>query len=347
MEITSINNKSNQLLLGIENLIEQKGRNVAVYLNAEISRLYWSIGNYIVTEMQYETYSQHGQQILATLSQQLTEKFGKGYTYSALTRMIKVAEAYNEAMFATLSQTLSWSHFIELVSIEDSTKRMFYQQMCIAEKWSIRTLRQKEDVMFFERTAIAAKPEDIILQTLQETDNTNLSPDLVFKNTYILDFLGLSGYFSEKDLEEAILNQLGKFILELGQGFAFLERQKRIPIDSIDYHLDLLFYHRKLNRLVAIDLKLGKFKPKYKGQMELYLKYLQKHEQQPHENSPIGLLLCSEGNTEHIELLMLGEENIKVAQYLTQLPDKKWFIEKLQKSIAIAQQNVKGLNSNK
>ncbi|KAA6336083.1 hypothetical protein EZS27_015733 [termite gut metagenome] len=347
MEITSINNKSNQLLLGIKNLIEQKGRNVAAYLNAEISRLYWSIGNYIVTEMQYETYSQHGQQILATLSQQLTEKFGKGYTYSALTRMIKVAEAYNEEMFATLSQTLNWSHFIELVSIEDSTKRMFYQQMCIAEKWSIRTLRQKEDVMLFERTAIAAKPENVILQTLQETENTNLSPDLVFKNTYILDFLGLSGYFSEKDLEEAILNQLEKFILELGQGFAFLERQKRIPIDSIDYHLDLLFYHRKLNRLVAIDLKLGKFKPKHKGQMELYLKYLQKHEQQPHENSPIGLLLCSEGNTEHIELLMLGEENIKVAQYLTQLPDKQWFIEKLQKSIAIAQQNVKGLHSNK
>jgi predicted nuclease of restriction endonuclease-like (RecB) superfamily len=258
--------------------------------------------------------------------------------------MIKVAEAYNEEMFATVSQTLSWSHFIELVSIEDSTKRLFYQQMCIAEKWSIRTLRQKEDTMLFERTAIAAKPEDVILHTLQETDNTNISPDLVFKNTYILDFLGLSGYFSEKDLEEAILNQLEKFILELGQGFAFVERQKRIPIDSIDYRLDLLFYHRKLNRLVAIDLKLGKFKPKYKGQMELYLKYLQKHEQQPHENSPIGLLLCSEGNTEHIELLMLGEENIKVAQYLTTFPDKQWFIEKLQKSIAIAQQNIQLTN---
>jgi RecB family endonuclease NucS len=157
--------------------------------------------------------------------------------------------------------------------------------------------------------------------------------------------LGLSGYFSEKDLEEAILNQLEKFILELGQGFAFVERQKRIPIDSIDYHLDLLFYHRKLNRLVAIDLKLGKFKPKYKGQMELYLNYLQKHEQQPHENSPIGLLLCSEGNTEHIELLMLGEEKIKVAQYLTILPDKQWFIDKLQKSIAIAQQNVQLTNT--
>ena len=334
-----IEDVGNRLLVGIEKLIEQTGRNVAVYLNAEISRLYWSIGNYIINGIQYETYSKHGQQILATLSQRLTEKFGKGYSYSALTRMMKVAEAYSEEIFVTLSQRLSWSHFIELVSIEDPIKRLFYQQMCTAEHWSIRTLRQKEDTMLYERTVIAAKPDDIIVQTLQKTDNTNLSSDLVFKNTYILDFLGLSGYYSEKDLEEAILFQLEKFILELGQGFAFVERQKRIPIDSIDYSLDLLFYHRKLNRLVAIDLKLGKFKPKYKGQMELYLKYLKKYEKQPHENSPIGLLLCSEGNTEHIEFLLLDEENIKVAQYLTAFPDKQWFVEKLNKSIAIAQQN--------
>jgi predicted nuclease of restriction endonuclease-like (RecB) superfamily len=334
-----IEDTGNRLLFGIEQLIERTGRSIAVYLNTQISCLYWSIGNYIITEMQYEIYSQHGQQILATLSQTLTEKFGKGYTHSALTRMMKVAEAYSEEMFATVSQTLSWSHFIELVAIEDTTKRLFYQQMCMVENWSIRTLRQKEDSMLFERTVIAAKPDDVILQTLQKTDNTNLSPDLVFKNTYILDFLGLNGYFSEKDLEDAILSQLEKFILELGQGFAFVERQKRIPVDSIDYSLDLLFYHRKLSRLVAIDLKLGKFKPKYKGQMELYLKYLQKYEKQPHENSPIGLLLCSEGNTEHIELLLLDEENIKVAQYLTAFPDKQWFVEKLNKSIAIAQQN--------
>ena len=330
---------SNQLLFGIEKIIRQTGRNAAVYLNAEINRLYWSIGNYIITELQYETYLLYGQQILATVSRTLTEKFGKGYSYSALTRMMKVAETYDDEMFATLSQTLSWSHFIELVSIEDPVKRLFYQQMCIVEHWSIRTLRQKEDAMLFERTAIAAKPEDVIIETLQATDNTNLSPDLVFKSSYVIDFFGLSGYYSEKDLENAIIHHLEKFILELGQGFAFLERQKRLSIDSTDYYLDLLFYHRKLNRLVAIDLKLGKFKPKYKGQMELYLKYLKKYEKQPHENSPIGLLLCSEGNTEHIELLLLDDDNIKVAQYLTVLPDKQWFIEKLNKSIAIAQQN--------
>ncbi|MCL2141345.1 MAG: PDDEXK nuclease domain-containing protein, partial [Methanimicrococcus sp.] len=309
---------------------------------AEISRLYWSIGNYIIAELQYETYSKYGQQIVKTLSQELTNKYGKGYTYSGLNRMIKVAEIYTEEeMFATLSQTLSWSHFIELIAIKNPAKRLFYQQMCMIENWSIRTLRQKEESMLFERSSIAAKPEEMILQTLQKTDHANLSPDLIFRNTYILDFLGLNGYFSENDLEDAILSQLEKFVLELGQGFAFLERQKRLSIDSTDYYLDLLLYHRQLNCLVVIDLKLGKFKPEYKGQMELYLKYLQKYEMQPHENSPVGLLLCSEGNTEHIELLLLDEGNIKVAQYLTSFPDKQWFVEKLNKSIAIAQQNVK------
>ena len=121
--------------------------------------------------------------------------------------------------------------------------------------------------------------------------------------------------------------------------FAFLERQKRISVDAVDYYIDLLFYHRELNRLVAIDLKLGKFKPEYKGQMELYLKYLDRYERKPHEESPIGLLLCSEGNTEQVELMMLDEDNIKVAQYLTELPDKQWFIDKLNRSIRIAQEN--------
>ena len=239
-----------------------------------------------------------------------------------------------------MSQELSWSHLIELAGIEDATKRLFYRQMAISEKWGVRELRHQEDVMLYERTIITKQPQDVILKILEEhEEGSYLSPDLVFKNTYVLDFLGLQASFSESDLENAILSQLEKFILELGKGFAFLERQKRLSIDTTNYYLDLLFYHRKLNRLVAIDLKLGKFKPEHKAQMELYLRYLEKNEQQPHENKPIGLLLCSEGNTEHIELLMLGEEDIKVAQYLTELPDKQWFLDKLHKAMAIAHQN--------
>lgn len=192
--------------------------------------------------------------------------------------------------------------------------------------------------MLYERTAIATHPEESIKTELQQFDQS-INPDLVFKNTYVLDFLNLPHRYSEKELEQALVENVQEFILELGSGFAFLERQKRISIDTIDYHLDLLFYHRKLRRLVAIDLKLGKFKPKHKAQMELYLRYLKKYEMQPGEESSIGLLLCSEGNTEHIELLMLEEKEIKVAQYLTELPSKEWFADKLHRVIKIAKIN--------
>ena len=269
----------------------------------------------------------------------MTERYGKGYSYSAVTRMMKVAQCYSdEEMFATLSQTLTWSHFLELVTIEDDTKRLFYQQMSIAEHWSIRQLREKQDGMAYERSLLAVKPEDEIVKTLERVTPTHMEPDAVLRNSYVLDFLGLNRYYTEKELEDAIARQLEGFILELGQGFAFLERQKRFTIDGSDYYLDLLFYHRKLKCLVAIDLKLGKFKPEYKGQMELYLKYMQKHDMQLDENPPIGLLLCSEGNTEHIELMMLNEDRIKVAQYLTCLPDKQWFVDKLNRSILIAKE---------
>ena len=330
---------SDHLYQGVVDIINDAKRDVIVYVNKHANMMFWHIGHFINEDMGYQQYSAYGDKILATLSQRLTSLYGKGYTYSAVTRMMKVARIYNEeGMFATLSQTLTWSHFLELITIEDDTKRLFYQQMGIAEHWSVRQLRDKQDEMAYERSLIAAKPEDEIITTLEQVSPTHMEPDAVLRNSYVLDFLGLSGYYSEGELEAAIAKQLEAFILELGQGFAFLERQKRFTIDGTDYYLDLLFYHRKLKCLVAIDLKLGKFKPQYKGQMELYLKYLQKYDMQPDENPPIGLLLCSEGNTEHIELMMLNEDRIKVAQYLTCLPDKQWFIDKLNRSILIAKE---------
>ncbi len=330
---------SDHLYQGVVDIINDAKRDVIVYVNKHANMMFWHIGHFINEDMGYQQYSAYGDKILATLSQRLTALYGKGYTYSAVTRMMKVARIYNEeGMFATLSQTLTWSHFLELITIEDDTKRLFYQQMGIAEHWSVRQLRDKQDEMAYERSLIAAKPEDEIITTLEQVSPTHMEPDAVLRNSYVLDFLGLSGYYSEGELEAAIAKQLEAFILELGQGFAFLERQKRFTIDGTDYYLDLLFYHRKLKCLVAIDLKLGKFKPQYKGQMELYLKYLQKYDMQPDENPPIGLLLCSEGNTEHIELMMLNEDRIKVAQYLTCLPDKQWFIDKLNRSILIAKE---------
>lgn len=331
---------SGRLYDGVVEIIDNARKQVAVYVNFQMSMTFWNVGSFIINDMEYQAYSAYGQKILATLSQKLMARYGKGYTYSALTRMMNVAKLYgNKEMFATLSQTLTWSHFIELITIKDDTKRLFYQQMSIAEHWSVNQMRCKQDEMAYERSLIAVKPDDAIVSTLERITPQHVEADVVLKSSYVFDFLGLSGCYSEDELEDAIARQLENFILELGQGFAFLERQKRFTIDGTDYYLDLLFYHRKLKCLVAIDLKLGKFKPQYKGQMELYLKYMQKYDMQEGENPPIGLLLCSEGNTEHIELMMLGEEQIKVAQYLTCLPDKQWFIDKLNRSILIAKEN--------
>ncbi len=207
--------------------------------------------------------------------------------------------------------------------------------------WSKRELNRQIDGMLFERTAIAGKDNEQIKQELAQLRNNDvMSPDLVFKNPYFLDFTGLKGYYSERDLEDMLITGLQRFIMELGSGFSFVERQKRMIIDGEDFYLDLLFYHRKLHRLIAIELKRGKFKAAYKGQMELYLRWLDKYERQPGEDAPLGLLLCSEGSEEQIELLQLDNAGIQVAQYYTELPPKHLIIEQLQKQIALAKQRI-------
>ncbi|WP_257670925.1 PDDEXK nuclease domain-containing protein [Parapedobacter tibetensis] len=329
------------IIKGVKRLIETARSRVSVYINSETTILYWGIGDFINRELIEKDRAEYGRQILATVSQELTSAYGKGYTYTALSRMRKVASVFPRDIIATLSQQLSWSHFIELSTLENEPKRMYYAAFAASERWGVRKLRDNIDAMVFERTAIASHAEDNITNAIAFLrSKQSIDPELVFKNTYVLDFLNLPANYSEKELEQALIDNLQEFIMELGNGFAFVERQKRITVDTTDYHLDLLFFHRKLRRMVAIDLKLGKFKPEYKAQMELYLRWLQKNEMQNGEQSPIGLLLCSEGNTEHIELLMLNEKEIRVAQYLTELPSKEWFAEKLHRSIEMAKQRI-------
>lgn len=225
---------------------------------------------------------------------------------------------------------------MEILPITDDLKRDFYIEMCRIERWSVRTLRNKIGSMLFERTALSRKPAKLAkieLAKLREEDT--LTPDLVFRDPYFLDFLGLKGAFQEKDLESAIIRDLEAFILEIGRGFSFLARQKRITVGGDDFYLDLLFFHRGLNRLVAIELKLDKFKPEYKGQMELYLRWLDKYERKANEKQPIGLILCAGKSREQIELLELGKSGIKVADYMTQLPPRKLLEKKLHESIRI------------
>ncbi len=336
--------KNEVLIQNIKQLIEQSKQQLAVTVNATMSMLYWNIGKRINDEIEGQNRSEtYGKQIFATLWRQLESEYGSSFSEKNLRRMIQFAQCFpNENNVVSLIRQLSWSHIKMLIPIEAPLKREFYIEMCKLEKWSVRTFQERIQSMLYERTAISKKPELTIKNELDllKTEQT-LSPDLVFKDPYFLDFLGLQDTYSEKDLEASIVVEIQKFIIELGGDFAFLARQKRITIDNRDYYIDLLFYHRRLKCLVAIDLKLGEFEASYKGQMELYLRYLEKYEQVEGENTPIGLILCSGKNEEHIELLQLEQNNIKVAEYLTLLPSQKILQEKLHRAIEIAHQKIK------
>jgi predicted nuclease of restriction endonuclease-like (RecB) superfamily len=281
------------------------------------------------------------------VSKELVASYGNGFSVPNLSRMTKFAEVFSDReVVLALSRELGWSHFVEILPLKDQLRRDFYAEMCRIERWSVRTLRAKIGGMLFERTALSRKPADLAereLAGLREDDQ--LSPDLVFRDPYFLDFLGLKDSYGEKDLEAAILREMERFLLELGAGFAFVARQKRIVIDGEDYSLDLLFYHRKLRRLVAVDLKLGRFKAGDKGQMELYLRWLEKYETEAGEEAPLGLILCADKGDEQIELLQLDRGGIRVAAYLTELPPKKLLERQLHESALRAKAQLEARNT--
>lgn len=330
------------LLADIRQLIDAARQQTARAVNSALVGMYWHVGRRIRQDVLENDRAEYGKQIVATLSRQLTAEYGRGFSRRNLFNMVRFAEVFpDHQIVQTLSAQLGWSHFIEILSLDDPLKRDFYAEMCRVERWSVRTLRHKIGHLLYERTAIAKKPADLIEQDLAALrDEDRMTPDLVFRDPYFLDFLGLTGKYSENDVEQAILRELEAFILELGTDFAFVARQKRISVDSEDYYLDLLFYHRRLRRLVAIDLKLGKFRAADKGQMELYLRWLEKYDVQPGEGPPLGLILCADKSTEHVELLQLEESSIRVAQYLTELPSKELLEQKLHKSIQLARERL-------
>ena len=326
----------------IRSLIETSRAAVAQDVNAAMTLLYWNIGKRIKTEILKDSRAEYGSQVVETLAAALSAEYGRGFSKRNLFNMVKFAEVFPDfEIVQTLSAQLPWSHLLIVLSIKEEIKRNFYIEMCRIERWSFRHFQNRIDSMLFERTAISKKTEDVIiaeLNNLKETDR--LTPDLVFRDPYFLDFLNLKDSYSEKDVESAIIRELESFILELGIGFTFVERQKRITIDGEDFYIDLLFFHRKLNRLVVIELKLGKFKAAYKGQMELYLRWLEKYEMQPAENPPIGLILCSEGKKEQIELLQLDNSGIRVAEYLTGLPPKHLLTQRLRDAVSLAREKL-------
>ncbi|WP_020484483.1 PDDEXK nuclease domain-containing protein [Methylomonas sp. MK1] len=330
------------LLIEIRPLIVEARSRVAVMVNTELTLLYWQIGSRINTEILQGQRAEYGKQIVATLARQLTDEYGKGWGERHLRDCLRFAEAFpDEQIVHTLCAELSWSHLRLLAGVDDALKREFYIEVGRQERWSVRQLQERMGSMLFERTAISKKPEQTIAQELNKLrQEGQVSAEMAFRDPYVLDFLGLADSYSEKDLESSILAELQRFIIELGNDFAFMARQKRITIDNRDYRIDLLFFHRRLKCLVAIDLTIGEFEAAFKGQMELYLRYLEKYEQMEGENSPIGLILCTGKNDEHVELMRLDQSNIRVAEYFTVLPPRETLQAKLHQSILIARQRL-------
>ena len=338
-----------KLLNDLRTLIEDARHKVAQTVNAELTLLYWHIGRRIRQNILKNKRAAYGDEILQTLSAKLTVEFGRGFSHRNLASMVRFAEMFPDVkIVSALRRKLSWSHFIQIIYLDDPLKRDFYIEMCRIEGWSTRILDKKIQSMLFERTALSRKPEKLAEQELKALrEGDKMSPDLVFRDPYLLDFLGLRDTYAEKDLEAAILREMEAFLLELGVGFAFLERQKRITVDGVDHYLDLLFYHRHLNRLIAIELKIGTFQPGDKGQMELYLGWLNRYERKPNEESPLGLILCAGKRHETVELLDLEKSRIRVSSYWTEVLPKAELERKLHEAVMLARRRLEEGESRK
>ena len=312
-------------------LIEQGKQKIAIAANSTLTLLFWHLGNRINEEVLHNERAKYGKRIIEIISVELENKYGRNFNEKNIRRMVRFSQEFSDFnILPTLSAKLSWSHFIEIFPLKSTEAKLYYAQKAAEEVWGIRELRNQIARKSFERKEIA------------EIQSFNLPEELkdTFKDPYILDFLNLKNTYLEQDLERAILHELEAFILELGKGFAFMERQKRMIIDGDDFYLDLLFYNRKLKRLVAIELKLGKFKAAHKGQMELYLKWLSKYEKAEGENEPIGLILCAESNKEQIELLEIQKDGIMVAEYWTEMPSKQALQQKLHQLLIEAKERI-------
>ncbi len=334
---------SDHLLSDLRKLINQARSHVARQVNTNLVILNWHIGKRISKEILREKRGEYGKQIVERIAKQLSKEYGRGYSRTILFDMVHFAEVFpNIGIVHSLSGQLGWTHFRQIIYLKDELRREFYSEICRLERWSVRTLQKKIEGMLFERISLSKRTDEFVkqeLETLRKEDQ--LTPDLVFQDPYLLDFLGLKDNFAEKDLEAAIIREMEHFLLELGTHFCFLARQKRIQVDNDDYYLDLLFYHRKLRRLIAIELKTNPFKPEYKGQMELYLRWLDKYERCEGEEAPIGLILCTgKSKTEQIELLGLDTSDIRVAEFITEELPKEVLSKQFHEAIKRARERL-------
>ncbi|WP_350247758.1 PDDEXK nuclease domain-containing protein (plasmid) [Rhodococcus sp. D-6] len=315
----------------VSSLVLEAREAIASYTNATLTMTYWQVGALIDSEVLGRERAEYGAQIVASLARELTERFGRGFEEKNLRRMIKFAQLYPDAeIVASLARQLSWTHFVTLLPLKSQEARAFYADQVATGRLTVRELKKAIQRKAFERRAIANS----------QVEPGTMVPADTFSDPYLLDFLGLHDGYAEADLEAAILRDLEAFLLEVGTGFSFVERQKRMIIDGDDFHLDLLFFSRPLRRLVAVELKIGKFDARHEGQMKLYLKWLNRYERAEGEEAPIGLILCTEASREQVELLEMHKDGIVVAEYWTALPPKHELEQRLQAILRDARERV-------
>tara|TARA_R110000868_G_scaffold188892_1_gene431739 strand:+ start:295 stop:1329 length:1035 start_codon:yes stop_codon:yes gene_type:complete len=335
--MSNINSHINQekLFEEVSDLIETTQRETLRKVSQTGVLLYWHIGHRIDREILKLNRAEYGKDIISQLAQNLQIKFGQGFGERIIYRCIQFTKFFQEEdIVNALSGHLKWSHFVTLLNIDDELKRNFYAEMCRVERWSVRALKDKMSGMLYERTALAKKPEEVIRKEILKLRQSNiLKPDFIMQDPVILQFLSSQDIETEEAFEQAIIRDIEHFLLSMGAGFTFQERQKTIEVDGEHFKIDLLMYNRRLKSMVVIELKMGKFKPQDKGQIELYLRWLEKNEMQPGENPPIGIILCSDKSHERVELLALDQSGIHVSQFITELPPKEVFEDRLHLAI--------------
>jgi len=321
----------NVLFERVSAIIDNRKLRAQTSVNSEATLMFWEVGQYVNSVVLAEKRASYGKQIVATLSLQLQEKYGNSFELTNLRRMMRFAERFTDyQIVATLSPQLSWSHIIELLPLKSDEARVYYAQDVLSRQYGVRELRRQISRKAFERREIANS-------ALTEQ---SIVPFNAFKDPFLLDILDLKENYLEADLKKAILADIQSFILEFGRGFAFIEKEKRMPIGEDDVKLDLLFYNRLLKRLVVVELKIGSFKAAYKSQMELYLAWLDENERQDGEEAPIGIILCATANRKKIEMLKMDRAGIAVAEYWTELPPKAIFEQKIKDIMQEAQERI-------
>lgn len=324
---------NNSMVLEIRELLENARKNVAQQVNTQLLTTYWNIGRIIVEyEQQNQIRADYGKQTLRELSKELTREFGKGFSRSNLQNMRAFYLAYEKCQ--TVSGKLSWSHYCELLSITDENKRSFYEKESINSGWSVRELKRQIDSSLYERLLLSSGDANKgkVLSLAQKGIEINQPADII-RDPYVFEFLGVpeNKPILESNLEKALVVQIEKFLLELGRGFMFVGTQQRVTLNNTHYYVDMVFYNKILRAYVLIELKTKKLTPEAAGQLNMYLNYYAAEVNDPDDNPPIGIILCTEKDSIAAEYALGGlSNNIFASRYVLYMPDKEQLIAQVE-----------------